>query len=86
MQLYRRSIRLGLSFYKAVISPVFGARCRYLPTCSSYAASVLASYGPVRGSWLAAGRLFRCRPGGGFGYDPPPPTPVRKWKCEHDRV
>ena len=26
----------------------------------------------VRGSWLAAKRLARCRPGGGSGFDPVP--------------
>jgi putative component of membrane protein insertase Oxa1/YidC/SpoIIIJ protein YidD len=56
-----------------------------MPTCSEYAADVLISHGPIKGSWLALNRLCRCRPGAAWGYDPPPPGPraaPRLWKCE----
>ena len=46
--------------------------CRYLPTCSVYAIEALERHGAVRGSLLAARRLARCHPFGGFGVDPVP--------------
>ncbi|MCP2678055.1 membrane protein insertion efficiency factor YidD [Maricaulaceae bacterium NA33B04] len=49
-----------------------GVRCRHEPTCSSYAADAVSYQGLWRGSWLAFGRVMRCRPGGTFGHDPAP--------------
>jgi putative membrane protein insertion efficiency factor len=65
--------------YRWVISPakVFlfgpGARCRFTPTCSEYALQAVETHGALAGSWLAAKRVCRCHPWGGFGYDPVPP-------------
>ncbi len=71
-RLYPRLIRGALGVYKAAVSPWLGGGCRFLPTCSEYAAAVLVSHGPVRGGWLAMRRVCRCNPFGGKGYDPPP--------------
>ncbi|MEO7837599.1 MAG: membrane protein insertion efficiency factor YidD [Acidimicrobiales bacterium] len=49
-----------------------GGRCRYTPTCSSYAAEALRVHGAARGTWLSIRRLGRCHPWGGFGPDPVP--------------
>lgn len=46
--------------------------CRFVPSCSTYAAEAIESHGVLSGSWLAMRRLGRCRPGGGFGFDPVP--------------
>lgn len=46
--------------------------CRYVPSCSAYAADALAKHGLFKGAWLALRRLGRCRPWGGHGYDPVP--------------
>lgn len=51
-----------------------GARCRYTPTCSAYAAEALARHGALAGSALALRRLCRCHPWGGCGPDPVPPA------------
>lgn len=49
--------------------------CRYVPSCSVYAATAVRRHGAVRGSWLAVRRLCRCHPWGGFGADPVPDRP-----------
>jgi hypothetical protein len=52
--------------------------CRYVPSCSEYAAIALDRHGAARGSWLAVRRLCRCHPWGGYGADPvPEPSGVR---------
>lgn len=48
------------------------ARCRYVPTCSSYAREAIARHGAGRGTWLTMRRLARCRPFGSRGFDPVP--------------
>ena len=60
-------------FYRFVISPMIGPRCRYLPTCSEYALEALRKHGAWRGSRLALKRFTLCHPWGGSGYDPVPP-------------
>ena len=73
MTLYERCVRWGHRAYKLTLSPLVGRHCRYLPTCSDYAAEALIDHGPWRGGLLAARRFARCHPWGGSGYDPPPP-------------
>jgi putative membrane protein insertion efficiency factor len=64
----------ALAVYRAAISPIIvvamGPACRFQPTCSKYASEAVARHGAMRGSWLALRRILRCRPGGGWGYDP----------------
>jgi putative membrane protein insertion efficiency factor len=76
MTFYERVIRTGHRAYKLTLSPWIGRQCRYLPTCSDYAAEALIEHGPVRGGWLAARRLCSCHPWGGSGYDPVPSAPT----------
>ena len=47
-----------------------GVNCRYQPTCSHYAADAIGYYGTASGMVRAAGRIWRCSPWGGSGYDP----------------
>ncbi len=60
--------------YQLLLSPVMGPNCRYLPTCSDYAAEAIHHHGTLRGVGLAARRLLSCHPWGGSGYDPVPPA------------
>ena len=75
MTVYEQTVRVAHRAYKLALSPLIGRQCRFLPTCSDYAAQVLVSHGLWRGGALAATRLCRCHPWGGSGWDPPPPRP-----------
>lgn len=69
-----RRLILGLiRLYRAALSPLLPPACRFLPTCSEYAAEAVRRHGAARGSWLAVRRLLRCHPLGGRGWDPVPP-------------
>ncbi len=67
-----RALRGLIRVYQWTLSPLIGGQCRYLPTCSAYARDAIGAHGAWRGSWMAAARLCRCRPGGGHGWDPAP--------------
>ena len=92
MNLYETCVRGALRAYKLTLSPLIGRQCRFLPSCSEYAAEALILHGPWRGSWLATRRLCRCNPWGGAGYDPVPQPrdkapngdgpASRTWTCE----
>ena len=68
-------VALGLiRGYQLLIAPLLvgtGA-CRFVPSCSEYAAGCVHAHGAMRGSWLALKRVLRCRPFGGHGLDPVP--------------
>jgi putative membrane protein insertion efficiency factor len=66
----RRPAIALLRGYQRWISPLFGARCKYYPSCSEYAVQAIGRYGILRGSVLAAWRLLRCNPFSHGGYDP----------------
>lgn len=59
-----------IRLYQKLISPLFPARCRFYPTCSSYAVQAIERYGVLRGGWLTARRLSKCHPWHPGGYDP----------------
>ena len=61
-----------IRFYQRKISPLFGPRCRYYPTCSTYAVQAIEIHGAFKGSVLAALRILRCNPLFKGGYDPVP--------------
>jgi uncharacterized protein len=51
--------------YQRSLSPLAaraGARCRFQPTCSRYAETVVARDGVVRGGWKTLKRIARCGP------------------------
>lgn len=62
--------------YRLALRPLLPANCRYTPGCSDYAVEALGRHGALRGGWLAARRVCRCHPWGGFGYDPVPGDPL----------
>ena len=66
--------------YQSTISPLLGPRCRFYPSCSSYAAEALAVHGAVKGSWLAMRRIARCHPFHPGGYEPVPPAGPHRFR------
>ena len=68
-----RTTLIGLiRVYRASISPLIGPRCRFLPTCSDYAAQAIERHGACCGGSLALRRILRCHPWGGSGIDEVP--------------
>ncbi|HXT08844.1 MAG TPA: membrane protein insertion efficiency factor YidD [Roseiarcus sp.] len=67
--------------YQLSLSAFIGRDCRYLPTCSAYAAEAIERHGAWAGLWMGTARVCRCHPLGGSGYDPPPsrPPPGANW-------
>jgi hypothetical protein len=58
--------------YRYAVSPLLGANCRFLPSCSEYAVDALERHGAVHGLYLAARRVCRCHPWHPGGFDPVP--------------
>lgn len=63
-----------IKVYQCAISPFIGGRatCRFIPTCSEYTKQAIEKHGIFRGTIMGIKRISRCRPGGGYGYDPVP--------------
>lgn len=81
--LIAKLLLLPIYFYQYAISPLIGPRCRFYPTCSTYAVEAIKIHGAIKGSYLALRRIARCHPFSEGGDDPVPP------KCEcskHNRL
>ena len=61
-----------IKVYQVTLSPLLGANCRYMPTCSVYSVEAIQVHGPVKGLWLSIKRILSCHPWGGSGIDPVP--------------
>ncbi len=59
-----------LIIYRDYISPMFGRRCRFYPTCSQYAIESLQKYGAIKGICMSLSRIIKCNPFNPGGYDP----------------
>jgi len=62
---------LLVRLYQWLISPAFGPRCRFEPTCSEYFIGSLKKYGLLRGVPRGLWRILRCNPWNPGGHDPP---------------
>jgi putative membrane protein insertion efficiency factor len=70
----KRLVLRVLQTYKRIVSPALSPACRFVPTCSEYAAEAVECHGVWRGALFAAWRLIRCNPFAVGGYDPVPGT------------
>ncbi|MEM6584114.1 MAG: membrane protein insertion efficiency factor YidD [Pseudomonadota bacterium] len=75
---------LPIRGYQLFISPLFGAQCRYHPSCSQYAVEAIETHGAFKGIWLALRRVLRCHPLHPGGFDPVPPAKVVAKVVDHD--
>jgi len=56
--------------YQTCISPFLGPRCRFIPSCSSYAIDALNKYSLLKALYLSARRVLKCHPFHPGGFDP----------------
>ena len=69
MKRWIREIFLAPLHLYRLISPALPPRCRYYPSCSSYAVQAVRELGVIRGSVVAAWRVMRCNPWSLGGID-----------------
>jgi len=62
----------AIRLYQRTLSKLLPPACRFVPSCSEYAAEAIERYGTARGCALAARRLARCHPWHPGGLDPVP--------------
>ncbi len=55
--------------YRRVLSPMLGPRCRFHPSCSTYALQAIQVHGAGKGTALATWRVCRCNPWNPGGVD-----------------
>ena len=70
MSFLRALVVAPIRLYQRWLSPAFGGRCRYYPSCSEYAAQAIGRFGILKGLVLAGWRLLRCNPWSHGGFDP----------------
>lgn len=72
-KIMKRFIKVFLTIYQRVISPLLGPRCQYYPSCSHYMKEAIEIHGVVLGLYYGLKRLLRCHPFCEAGHDPVPP-------------
>jgi putative membrane protein insertion efficiency factor len=83
MRILLTPLTLLISAYQKFISPAFAPRCKYYPSCSTYALTAITTYG-LKGVGMAAWRVLRCNPWsyGGVDYVKEKTKSVVKSKAE----
>ena len=51
-----------IRIYQRILSPLFGPKCRFTPSCSQYAVIALRRFGIIKGGWLMVKRVLKCHP------------------------
>jgi putative membrane protein insertion efficiency factor len=83
MKILLSPLTLLITFYQKFISPALAPRCKYYPSCSSYALTAITTYG-FKGIGMAVWRVLRCNPWshGGVDYVKEKPKSVVKSNAE----
>jgi putative membrane protein insertion efficiency factor len=68
-RLLREIFLAPVHLYRRLISPLLPDRCKYYPSCSTYAVQAIRELGVVRGTIVAGWRLARCNPWSHGGVD-----------------
>lgn len=68
MKILLTPLTLLITIYQKFISPAFAPRCKYYPSCSSYALTAIKLYG-FTGVGMALWRVLRCNPWSHGGVD-----------------
>ena len=68
MKLLLSPLTALITFYQKFISPAFAPRCKYYPSCSSYALTAITTYS-LKGVAMAVWRVLRCNPWSHGGVD-----------------
>ena len=71
-RLAARTLLLAIDAYRALLAPLVGGYCRFVPSCSLFAAEAVRRHGARRGVSLSVRRLLRCHPFHRGGFDPVP--------------
>lgn len=71
--LIKRGLLQLIKIYQYGISPLFGPRCRFTPSCSQYTYEAITEHSIIKGIYLGIKRILRCNPFFKGGYDPVPP-------------
>ncbi len=83
----KKLLVLLVRLYQLCISPLLGPKCRFYPSCSSYAIDAIDKHGAGKGSLLAVARLCKCHPWHPGGFDPVPEksnsTSSTACSCKH---
>jgi len=58
--------------YQYLISPLWGRRCCFVPSCSAYMLQAIQKHGVVKGLFLGIKRILRCHPWAECAVDPVP--------------
>jgi putative membrane protein insertion efficiency factor len=66
----RKILVLVIKGYQKLLSPYFAPRCKYYPSCSTYAELAITEFG-IKGLFMATWRLIRCNPFSHGGVDYP---------------
>src|SRR5690606_8631332 len=62
-------LTLILLVWQKLLSPLFGQRCRFFPSCSAYAIEALSKHGLLKGGFYSAKRVCSCHPFNPGGVD-----------------
>lgn len=61
-----------ISAYRTIGTQHLGGCCRFEPSCSEYSLLCYQRFSFIKATKLTIVRIFSCRPGGTFGFDPVP--------------